>query len=264
MTNLDSILKCRDITLPTKVCIVKVIVFLVIMYGCDSWTIKKAEHQRIDALELWCWTARRSNLSILKEISPKYSLEGLTLKLKPQYSGHLMRRTDSSEKILMQGKIEGRRREWKRMRWLDDITDSMDMSLSKLWEMVQDREAPVHGVSKSQGMTEWLNCNKVSFCIRLYSSSFSRVSRWNELQTFLSLLLKWTLLNKFQRQILTDAWHYSHLLYDVKKICLYIHTWLCIFLQRGRRLNSSPVSNDYLSETFTVLLFLESVPLPVG
>ena len=161
MNNLDSILKSRDVTLPTKFCLVKAIVFSVVMYGCESWTIKKAECKRIDAFELWCWrrflrvpwTQRRSNQSILKEINPEYSLEGLMLKLKLQYFGHLIRRADSFEKTLMLGKIEGRRRRGQqRLRWLDGITDLMHMTLSKFQGLVMDREAwhaAVHGVSKS-------------------------------------------------------------------------------------------------------------------
>ena len=160
MTNLDSTFKSRDITLPTKVCLVKAMVFPVVMYGRESWTVKKAEHRRIDAFELWCWrrllripwTARRSNQSILKEISPGISLEGMMLKLKLQYFGHLMHRVDSLEKTLMLGETGGRRRGRQRMRWLDGIADSMDVNLSELWGLVMDRETwrvVVHGISKS-------------------------------------------------------------------------------------------------------------------
>ena len=186
MTNLDSILKSRDITLPTKVRLVKAMVFPVVMYGCESWTIKEAEHRRIDAFELWCWrgllrvpwTARRPNQSILKEFSPGCSLEGLMLKLKRQYFGHLMWRADPFEKPLMLGKIEGRRRRGRqRMRWLDGITDSMYMGSGELRELVTDREdwhAAIHGVAKSQTrLSDWTETSFSYFhSLQNHKSSF--------------------------------------------------------------------------------------------
>ena len=191
MTNLDNIFKSRDITLPTKVCLVKAMVFTVVRYGCESWTIKKAECWRIEAFELWCWRrllrvpliARRSNQAILKEINPEYSLEGLKLKLKLQYFGHLMWRANSLEKTLMVGKIEGRRRRgWQKMRWLDSIIDSMDMSLIMLWEIVEDRGAwyaIVHRVTKgSIQLSNWKTTTKRLHLIAKAMAPHSSTLAW--------------------------------------------------------------------------------------